>query len=91
MSCEDFPCCGHEAGCCPDFNEAGEQLNMRCTCGATLPLHNRFSVCDSCLRREAWDDEGQYEPQYDEDHYGEDDGYAYEGMEDQWLDGSYEE
>lgn len=47
--CEDWPCCGHEAGCCPDYDESGRQLNMRCTCGAVLPVTNRFSICDSCL------------------------------------------
>ena len=51
MACEDYPCCGHEAGCCPDFDQSGRQLNMRCTCGAVLPVHNRSSICDSCLRR----------------------------------------
>lgn len=50
--CEDFPCCGHEQGCCPDYDESGRQLNMKCTCGATLPLKSRFSICDSCLRSE---------------------------------------
>lgn len=49
MACEDFPCCGHEQGCCPDFDEAGKQLNMKCTCGATVPLHSRSSLCQSCL------------------------------------------
>lgn len=49
MTCEDYPCCGHEPGCCPDFSESGEQLNMKCTCGATLPLKSRFSICSSCL------------------------------------------
>lgn len=47
--CEDFPCCGHEQGCCPDFDEAGRQLNMKCTCGATLPLTSRYSICRTCL------------------------------------------
>ena len=49
MRCEDFPCCGHEAGCCPDFDEAGQQLNMRCTCGAEVPLTSRYSRCEGCL------------------------------------------
>lgn len=48
--CEDFPCCGHELGCCPDFDEAGRQLNMRCICGTVLPLNRRVSLCDGCLR-----------------------------------------
>lgn len=48
--CEDFPCCGHEAGCCPDFDENGNQLNMICVCGAKLPVNNKSSCCSSCLR-----------------------------------------
>lgn len=58
MTCEDFPCCGHEAGCCPDFDEAGNQLNMKCTCGATVPLTSRSSLCHNCLT--APDEYGEY-------------------------------
>lgn len=47
--CEDFPCCGHEMGCCPDFDESGRQVNMKCTCGATVPLGGP-SLCEGCLR-----------------------------------------
>lgn len=48
--CEDWPCCRHEAGCCPDFDEeTGEQLNMVCTCGAKIPVNSRYSICSSCL------------------------------------------
>lgn len=63
MRCEDFPCCGHEAGCCPDFDESGKQLNMKCTCGATLPIDSRFSICDSCLNdgEEEFGDNGEEE------------------------------
>ena len=40
--CEDFPCCGHELGCCPDFDEeTGEQLNMICVCGK---IHRPLSL-----------------------------------------------
>lgn len=49
--CEDFPCCGHESGCCPDFDDSGKQLNMKCTCGATIPLKARYSICDDCMDR----------------------------------------
>jgi hypothetical protein len=49
--CEDYPCCGHEAGCCPDFDDEGKQLNMKCVCGATVPVDNGSSLCDGCLRR----------------------------------------
>lgn len=54
--CEDFPCCGHELGCCPDFDESGRQLNMKCTCGATVPLNSRYSICEGCLSRPDPDD-----------------------------------
>lgn len=67
--CEDFPCCGHEDGCCPDFDESGRQLNMRCTCGAVLPVNNRSSLCDGCL---AMDDEGR---PMDDEFMGETDEY----------------
>ncbi len=50
MSCEDFPCCGHESGCCPDFDESGRQLDMKCVCGASVPLTSRSSLCSGCLR-----------------------------------------
>lgn len=61
--CEDWPCCGHEDGCCPDF-EDGRQINMKCVCGAVLPLEARSSICDACLRR-AWEEDGS-------DYYGDD-------------------
>ena len=49
--CEDFPCCGHELGCCPDYDaETGEQLNMVCVCGAKLPIDNPSSICDGCMK-----------------------------------------
>lgn len=57
MRCEDFPCCGHEPGCCPDYNpETGEQLNMKCVCGASVPLTSHVSLCDACLRSDNYDD-----------------------------------
>jgi hypothetical protein len=65
--CEDFPCCGHEPGCCPDYDEAGRQLNMKCTCGATLPLTSRYSICQACIARPDPDDGyyGEYFPEYE--------------------------
>lgn len=56
MVCEDFPCCGHEPGCCPDYGPDGRQLNMICVCGAKLPIDNPSSCCDSCLR-DPYDDD----------------------------------
>lgn len=70
--CEDFPCCGHEPGCCPDFDSAGRQLNMKCICGATLPLNSRYSICETCMNRpsledgwSAYEDYADY-PDYDQ-------------------------
>ena len=61
--CEDFPCCGHEAGCCPNYDDAGKQTDMVCTCGARLPITNRYSICDTCLDRQSdaeMEDEHEY-------------------------------
>lgn len=50
--CEDYPCCGHEPGCCPNYDENGRQTEMRCVCGASVPLSSRVSICESCLDRD---------------------------------------
>jgi hypothetical protein len=65
MACEDFPCCGHEQGCCPDFDESGRQLNMKCVCGTTLPITSRFSICGSCMDRAEYEDD--FRPAYEFD------------------------
>lgn len=87
--CEDFPCCGHEMGCCPRYSDSGEQLDMVCTCGARLPVTNRYSICDRCLRM---DEDGCFdddcEPEDDDDCEPEDDDC---GMEDEWLDSYMED
>ena len=74
--CEDFPCCGHEQGCCPDFDESGRQLNMKCVCGATLPVDNSSSICGTCLH------EGMEDPNDLHDHYrdyeDEDEDFEYD-------------
>jgi hypothetical protein len=90
--CEDFPCCGHEMGCCPRFDDAGRQLDMVCTCGARLPVNNPTSICNGCLRRGMIED-GFYEDdefQDDEDDFCDDDD-ADCGMEDEWLDSYMED
>lgn len=44
--CEDFPCCGHEPGDCPD-----DEGRMRCVeCGRKLELNARSSICPTCMR-----------------------------------------
>lgn len=62
--CEDFPCCGHEMGCCPRRDESGRQIEMVCVCGASVPLHSRSSLCPACLWGDGdedggWDDEDE--------------------------------
>lgn len=52
-TCEDYPACGHEPGCCPDYDPVtGAQLNMKCVCGATVPITSRSSLCAACLAPE---------------------------------------
>ncbi len=58
--CEDFPCCGHEAGCCPDYDGSGRQLNMKCVCGATVPLGSPSSLCAACLVSDDWSHDDVY-------------------------------
>lgn len=44
--CEDYPCCGHEAGDCPD-----SEGRMKCVeCGGKLPKNSPSSICPTCLR-----------------------------------------
>jgi hypothetical protein len=93
MRCEDYPCCGHvgEDGPCPDFDpDTGKQLNMRCVCGAAVPLSSRSSLCAGCLRRgmaeDGYDDfyDGDVETDEDEDE-DEDDGERDYGTPDERL------
>jgi hypothetical protein len=46
--CEDFPCCGHAFGDCPDASG-----RMTCVeCGRRLPRNAASSICAKCqLRR----------------------------------------
>lgn len=68
--CEDYPCCGHELGCCPPTDpETGQPTAMVCTCGALVPLGSRFSICQGCLDRPDPNDPDPYgrDPLEDED------------------------
>ena len=56
--CEDYPCCGHGEGGCPD-----EDGSFRCTCGAKLPKGSRYSICQRCLSRGS---DGDREDQWDD-------------------------
>ncbi len=71
--CEDYPCCGHELGCCPDFDEdTGQQLNMKCVCGATVPLSSSYSICSGCLNAP---DSERFEDSDSHAYYPEPDDY----------------
>ena len=42
--CEDYPCCGHEAGDCPD-----SKGRMKCVeCGRRMSNRATSSICASC-------------------------------------------
>jgi hypothetical protein len=64
---------------------------MVCTCGAKLPVNNRTSICDGCLRQariedgdfddEGWDDEDEDFDDMDESMDGDfDSGMASAGF-----------
>lgn len=44
--CEDYPCCGHEDGGCP--NRDGTFNCARC--GKKLPKNNKSSLCNKCIK-----------------------------------------
>lgn len=69
----DFPCCGHEAGCCPNYDASGRQLDMVCVCGARLPVTARYSLCHHCMKQEQVEEGIGDEEAMDEawDVYGE--------------------
>lgn len=47
--CEDYPCCGHEAGECPRYNTRGERM---CVNGcASVATSN--GECNKCRNRHA--------------------------------------
>jgi len=70
--CEDYPCCGHELGCCPETDpDTGEVLSMTCTCGAKVPLGSRFSICEGCLNSPDPDDPYDYDGDPGPDEYGD--------------------
>jgi len=60
--CEDFPACGHDI--CPDRWSDGRQADMKCVCGASVPITSRYSLCQRCLH--APDPDDPYGGHYDE-------------------------
>ncbi len=70
--CEDYPCCGHEAGQCPSIDDEGNEV-YRCVCGACLAPGSRSSLCPSCLRRGSSEDgdEGDFDHQWESKQVGD--------------------
>lgn len=63
MACEDFPCCGHQAGDCPRIDSKGRE-RWRCVeCGKELPLKARSSICLKCQKRleRRWAEGGDFD------------------------------
>jgi hypothetical protein len=77
--CEDYPCCGHtnDDPCGPQWYDEPDAFDI--TVNPHALCEHEYGLC------EVEDDEDYEEPD-DEDYF---DGY--EGPEDAWLDGSYEE
>ncbi len=44
--CEDYPCCGHEDGGCPDK----DGCYSCCDCGCKLPKDATSAMCASCRK-----------------------------------------
>ncbi len=61
--CEDYPCCGHESGDCPDA-----QGRMTCVeCGKRLSEKATSSICPKCLK--PMSTRNDYDTIYDDDYY----------------------
>lgn len=88
--CKDFPCCGHEPGCCPDFDDSGRQLNMVCVCGAKLPLSSRYSICPSCMRDDDEDMDFDEDDGFRRGDFGRDDDCDDDDEDPRGLDADHE-
>ena len=55
--CEDYPCCGHEPGGCP--NSDGSYNCARC--GRRMPKSSRSAVCSRCHAH--WRRQRQQDPE----------------------------
>lgn len=89
MSCEDWPCCGHEHGFCPSFDEDGNQLDMKCTCGKSLPVNSRYSICNDCMNADDEDPHADAWEEEDEEVDSDDDDHPYYDYEDEHDDHDY--
>lgn len=69
MRCEDFPCCGHEVGDCPDPNPAPGTSGYRCVgCGLSLKAGSGSSFCKrpECIRDERERQEREYRGEFED-------------------------
>jgi hypothetical protein len=57
MRCEDYPCCGHEQGDCPD----AEGRFTCVSCGRKLAKNATSSICPRCTKRRVWDRENDWD------------------------------
>lgn len=49
--CEDYPCCGHASGDCPDHDSKGREVWRCVECGRKLARNASSSICVRCVRR----------------------------------------
>lgn len=49
--CEDYPCCGHEAGDCPTTDSKGRARWTCVECGKRLSVKATSSICGACQRK----------------------------------------
>ena len=63
--CEDFPCCGHTAGDCPETGSDGVQRSRCCECKRVLPANAESSICGRCQER------GRHNDGWVDDHWSD--------------------
>jgi Zn-finger protein len=63
MACEDFPCCGHEAGDCPTRDREGREVWTCVECRKPLRRGATSSICARCRKRleRRWADGGDFD------------------------------
>ena len=65
MRCEDFPCCGHELGCCPRRNSNGEQTEtVVILVGVVLHEDYDYPEYDEDFSRPEYDDPLAYRDEF---------------------------
>ena len=63
MSCEDYPCCGHEPGDCPTYDSKGRAVYRCAICRRQLKPGATSSICQPCItHRTKMVDRNDYDP-----------------------------